>query len=140
MTLADDHDRAALLARDQEFFDALVAADSGALDALLAADFLIVDISTGTVFSRAELLGAVSSGAVQFPAVEAFPDEAVVRRVDGVGIIVGRTGMNFTNPDGTAFSAGSRYTHIYAREDSGWRLLSAQGTQISAPLSPAASP
>lgn len=131
-TKANSEDRAALLGRDGEFFAALVAADLARLDDILAADFLIVDISSGSVFDRNELLGAVRSGAVRFPAVEAFSDEASVRRVGSVGIVVGRTGMNFQNTDGTSFVAGSRYTHVYAIQDGPWRLLSAQGTTITA--------
>lgn len=73
--------------------------------------------------------------AVRFPAVRSFPDEAVVRRVGDVGIVVGRSNMNFTTVDGTAFTAASRYTHVFAStSDAGWRFLSAQGTEIrSAP-------
>jgi hypothetical protein len=124
-------DRAALLDRDQEFFTALVAADMSRLEDIVATDFLIVDIGSGSVFTRDELLDAVRSGAVRFPAVEAFPDEASVRRVESVGIVVGRTAMNFQNADGTSFVAGSRYTHVYALQDGAWRLLSAQGTTIT---------
>lgn len=131
-TNADGNDRAALLNRDEEFFAALVAADVAQLEGILAADFLIVDISSGSVFTRDEMLDAVRTGAVRFPAVESFPDEASVRRVGPVGIVVGRTAMNFQNADGSAFVAGSRYTHTYALQDGAWRLLSAQGTTIAA--------
>jgi len=31
------------------------------------------------------------------------------------------------------FAAHSRYTHVYMHAPSGWRLASAQGTQIAAP-------
>jgi ketosteroid isomerase-like protein len=131
-TLANPDDRASLLDLDQRFFDALVAGDDAGLGELLADDFILVSVSDGAAVTRADLLGAVSAGAVRFPAVETFHDEAVVRRVGDVGIVVGRTGMSFTDADGTAFTAGSRYTHVFAAEPGGgWRLLSAQGTQIS---------
>jgi len=124
-------ERAALLGCDQDFFDALVAADSPRLDNLLAADFILVAIANGATVTKADLLAAVLSGAVVFPAVQSFPDEAVVRVIGDVALIVGRTTMNFTSPDGTDFTAASRYTHVYARDDkSGWRLFSAQGTEI----------
>ena len=130
-TTANSDDRTALLGRDEEFFAALVAADTTRLHDILARDFLIVDISSGSLFTREEMLDAVRSGTVQFPAVQAFPDEASVRRVESIGIVVGRTAMNFQNTDGTAFEAGSRYTHIYVLHDGAWRLLSAQGTTIN---------
>jgi ketosteroid isomerase-like protein len=126
-----DTDRAALLERDQGFFDALVAADRDRLEGLLADDFLLVAIDDGSVVDRTTLLDLVAAGAVRFLAIEVFHDEAIVRRVGNVGLVVGRTGMNFTDPDGVAFSSGSRYTHVYAEDAPGrWRLTSAQGTAI----------
>jgi hypothetical protein len=32
--------------------------------------------------------------------------------------------------DGSAFAAASRYTHVFIEQANGWRLVSAQGTQI----------
>jgi ketosteroid isomerase-like protein len=128
-TLADPADRTALLARDQGFFDALVAGDAAALGDLLAEDFVLVGVADGAVVSGADLLGAVSSGAVRFPAIQAYPDEAIVRRIGEVGIVVGRTAMAFTGVDGTV---QSRYTHVFVADPAvGWRLASAQGTPIS---------
>jgi ketosteroid isomerase-like protein len=130
-TLASPGDRASLLDRDQRFFDALVAGDAAGLGELLADDFILVSVDGGAAVTRSELLGAIAAEAVRFPAVQSFHDEAVVRRVGDVGIVVGRTGMNFTNADGSTFTAGSRYTHVFAAEPGGgWRLLSAQGTEI----------
>jgi hypothetical protein len=41
--------------------------------------------------------------------------------------------MGFSLPDGTALAVGSRYTHVFVRGGGhGWRLVSAQGTQIPA--------
>ncbi|NUW45144.1 YybH family protein [Nonomuraea rhodomycinica] len=124
-------ERQSLLDHDRRFFEALTAADAKALAGLLTDDFVLVSVDDGAVVDRDVLIDAVASGAVRFPAIEAFPEEAVVRRVGEVGIVVGRTGMNFTQPDGTAFSAGSRYTHVYVADSPGtWRLTSAQGTTI----------
>ncbi|GAB3868834.1 hypothetical protein GCM10029964_126870 [Kibdelosporangium lantanae] len=115
-------ERAALLARDQEFFDALVAADTERLDTLLADDFLLVGIADGAVVTKKDLLDAVSSGAVVFPAIQSFPGEAVVRQIGEVAVVVGRTTMSFTG-----FTAASRYTHVHTGDG---RLVSAQGTEI----------
>ncbi|MFG1682635.1 nuclear transport factor 2 family protein [Nonomuraea sp. NPDC049269] len=124
-------DRATLLKHDQSFFDALVANDLDHLKELLADDFILVGVEDGAVADRGIVLDLVASGSLQFPRIDSFPDEAIVRVVGKVGIVVGRTGMNFTNPDGTTFSAGSRYTHVYAADAHGsWRLISAQGTAI----------
>ncbi|MEV0534911.1 nuclear transport factor 2 family protein [Kitasatospora sp. NPDC050463] len=127
-------DRAALVEHDRRFFDALVGADTVRLGELLADDFILVGVEDGSVVPRSALLAAVSSGAVTFPAIESFPQEAVVRRIGDVGIVVGRTSMNFVDSAGTAFAAGSRYTHVFAADSTaGWRLVSAQGTRITSP-------
>ncbi|MEU8321214.1 nuclear transport factor 2 family protein [Nonomuraea sp. NPDC048881] len=125
--------RTTLVELDQSFFDALVANDHDRLKDLLADDFVLVGVEDGAVAGKDVLLDLVTSGSLQFPKIDSFPDEAIVRVIGDVGIVVGRTGMNFTNPDGSTFSAGSRYTHVYAiGPDGGWRLVSAQGTAIKA--------
>ncbi|MFI9273536.1 YybH family protein [Kitasatospora sp. NPDC052896] len=131
-TVADSRDRAALVEHDQRFFDALVAADTARLGELLADDFILVSVEDGSVVPRSTLLDAVSRGLVTFPAVQSFPEEAVVRRVGDVAIVVGRTSMNVVNSDGTTFATGSRYTHVFAADSAtSWRLVSAQGTRIT---------
>ncbi|GAA1634436.1 hypothetical protein GCM10009733_034300 [Nonomuraea maheshkhaliensis] len=122
-----------LLDHDQSFFDALTSGDAGRLKELLSDDFLLVSVEDGAVADKETVIGLLASGALEFPRIESFPGEAVVRVVGDVGIVVGRTGMNFTNPDGTPFSAASRYTHVYAAASPGlWHLVSAQGTTIKA--------
>ena len=131
ITLANEQDRASLLDRDRRFFDALVAGDVGGLQAMLADDFILVSISDGAKVTRSELLEALSSGILVFPAIQSFPDEALVRRVGDVGIVVGRTEINFTAEEATTFASSSRYTHVFASDPrAGWLLLSAQGTEI----------
>ncbi|WP_433476457.1 YybH family protein [Spirillospora sp. CA-142024] len=120
-----------LLQHDQSFFQALMDADTTRLEELLAEDFVLVGVEDGAVADKAALLALIIRGALRFPAIDSFPQEAIVRRVGDVGVVVGRTSMTFQNPDGTTFSAGSRYTHVFAADASGgWRLLSAQGTAI----------
>jgi ketosteroid isomerase-like protein len=130
--IPSDAVRTVLLAADQRFFDALTAADHDTLAEALAEDFLIVDIHSGSIGTRADLLGLIASGALVFPAVQAFPEEAVVRCVGEAGIVVGRTRMHFTGPDDVSFHADSRYTHVYSAVGDTWQLISAQGTQITA--------
>ncbi len=131
ITLTDPQDRASLLDHDRRFFDALVGGDTAGLRGMLADDFILVSVSDGAVVTRSDLLEALSSGVLEFPAIQSFPDEALVRRVGDVGIIVGRTEIDFTHEDGTAFAASSRYTHVFVTDPrAGWRLLSAQGTEF----------
>jgi ketosteroid isomerase-like protein len=120
-----------LLQHDRYFFQALMDGDAARLDALLAEDFVLVGVEDGAVADKGALLSLITSGALRFPAIGSFPEEAIVRRVGDVGLVVGRTSMTFENLDGTTFSAGSRYTHVFSADSSGtWRLVSAQGTAI----------
>jgi ketosteroid isomerase-like protein len=131
-TSLSPEDRAAVLEHDQRFFEALMAADVPALEDLLAEEFLLVGVNDGAVVPRSALIEAVASGAVRFPTITAYPDEAIVRRLGEVAIVVGRTGMNVTGPGGAGFTLGSRYTHVFtAGSEDGWRLISAQGTPIA---------
>ena len=129
-------DRAAVLDGDQRFFQALMAADVAALEDLLAEESIVVGVNDGAVVARSALIEAVASGAVRFPAITGYHDEAIVRRLESVAIVIGRTGMNVTASDGAGFTLGSRYTHVFAAgtddgSDGGWRLISAQGTRIT---------
>lgn len=121
----------AVTAADRAFFEALLSADEEALDALLAPEFLIVDVSTGGVTGRPDFLSFVASAQVTFDVIETFPADSIVREFAGAVVVVGRTRMAFTMPDGTAVQAASRYTHIFTpTSNDSWQLASAQGTPI----------
>jgi chromate reductase len=122
----------ALQGADAAFFAALLASDRAALESLLAEDFTIVDVSRGAVHARADFLEAVAGGAVSFEAIDTHPGEAILRVYGGdTGIVIGRTSMSFAGGDGSAFSADSRYTHVFRFDGREWRLVSAQGTPIA---------
>jgi ketosteroid isomerase-like protein len=137
-TIANPQDRTTLLEQDQRFFDALLAADTAGLNDLLADDFILVAVSDGSTVTKTDLLDVIASGKLQFPSIESHPADAIVRRIGDIAIVVGRTSMSFTSPEGTALVTGSRYTHVFSLDSTtGWRLVSAQGTQItSAPADP----
>jgi ribosomal protein S18 acetylase RimI-like enzyme len=117
---------------DESFFTALLAADHELLGTLLADDFLIIDVLSGQVGHRKELLGAISSGQLRFADVTRHPEERWVRLHDSAAVVAGRTRMVMSYR-GDEVAVQSRYTHAYARENGGWRLMSAQGTPTSAP-------
>jgi ketosteroid isomerase-like protein len=120
---------------DESFFQALLDRDVEALERLLAEQFLIVDVASGSIHDRAGFLEAIRSGAVAFNGIETLSGETVVRLAGvGAGIVVGRTAMSF-EMNGQVAELSSRYTHVFHADGSGWRLLSAQGTQI--PITPA---
>ena len=116
---------------DDEFFAALTAGDVSRLEPLLDERFLIVDVMSGAVADRAALLAALDERILEFGRVELI--ERAARHYGDTAILVGRTQMagSFS---GAAFTAASRYTHVFVRgADTRWRLASAQGTQIIEP-------
>jgi ribosomal protein S18 acetylase RimI-like enzyme len=121
-----------VLACDESFFTALLAADHELLGTILADDFLIIDVLSGQVGHREELLGAISSGQLRFAEVTRHPEERWVRLRDSAAVVAGRTRMVMSYR-GDEVAVHSRYTHAYARENGRWRLMSAQGTPTSAP-------
>jgi ketosteroid isomerase-like protein len=116
------------LAADDAFFRALVAADGAALDALLADDFAIIDVMRGAEADKAAFVAVVGGGQVVFDSIE--PADRRVRLYDRTAVITGRTSMSGSFA-GAPFSAASRYTHVFVDHGGEWRLVAAQGTQIS---------
>ena len=116
-----------VLASDESFFTALLAADHELLGTILADDFLIIDVLSGQVAHREELLGAISSGQLGFAEVTRHSEERSVRLRDSAAVVTGLTRMVMCY-QGDEVTVQSRYTHVYSRESGRWRLMSAQGT------------
>ena len=111
---------------DDEFFAALTAGDVSRLEPLLDERFLIVDIMSGAVADRAALTAALAERVLEFGRVELI--ERAGRHYGETAILVGRTEMAGSFA-GAAFTAASRYTHVFVRGvDTRWRLASAQGS------------
>jgi ketosteroid isomerase-like protein len=121
-------DESAPLAAEREFFDALVAGSVKALEPILADDFMLIDVMSGSEISKTALLAVIGSGQLKFGKVEAAPPR--VRLYAQTAIVTGRTQMAGQFGD-TPFATRSRYTHVYVEQDGRWRLVAAQGTQIS---------
>jgi ketosteroid isomerase-like protein len=118
---------------DSAFFAALVDRDIPTLEALLAEEFLIVDVASGTVHSRAAFLEAIRAWAVTFVQINTFPEETRIRLAGpGAGIVVGRTAMSLSDAGGALSEIASRYTHVFEGGRRSWQLVSAQGTPITA--------
>jgi uncharacterized protein (TIGR02246 family) len=113
---------------DRGFFTALRTADGTALAALLTDDFVLVDVMRGGEVPRADLVAAVGAGQLRFDAIDVVASR--VRRYGGAAVVTGETRMRGRMGE-TAWSAHSRYTHVYVEQDGRWRLASAQGTQIA---------
>ncbi len=112
---------------DRSFFAALRAGDGAALAGLLDDDFVLVDVLRGAEVRRDELIAAVGAGQLRFDAIDVRSFR--VRRYAGTALITGETRMRGRFGD-SAWSAHSRYTHVYVAQSERWRLVSAQGTPI----------
>jgi ketosteroid isomerase-like protein len=121
-----------VLACDESFFTALLAADHDRLGTILADDFVIIDVLSGQVAGREELLGAISSGQLRFAAVTRYAQDRSVRLRDSAAVVTGRTQL-VMRYQGDEVTAQSRYAHVYTRDSGRWRLMSAQGTPVRAP-------
>jgi hypothetical protein len=116
------------LAADRAFFTALISANLNSLDSLLVEDFLLIDVLTGSEITKPMLLAAVGSSQVKFDAIEAV-DSRLRMYATTTAVVTGRTEMRGRMGE-AAFTASSRYTHVFVAQDGHWALVSAQGTQI----------
>jgi hypothetical protein len=99
----------AILGADAAFFEALVESDIQALEALLSDQFLIIDVASGTVHSRAAFLDAIGGRMVTFEQIETFPAETTIRLAgSGAGIVVGRTVISLADVGGAHTDVASR--------------------------------
>src|SRR5712692_5245341 len=121
------HDKSDPLAAERQFFSSLIDSDVESLDRILGDDFLLIDVMTGSEVKKPDLLAVLRSGQLKFEAIE--PVESHVRLYGITAVITGRTQMSGRFGE-TPFTASSRYTHVFIREQSQWRLVTAQGTQI----------
>jgi hypothetical protein len=119
---------AEILDTEDAFFTALLDRDQARLDSVLTDDFMIVGVVDGAVATKRELLGALEF--LVFESIDHARDAAVVRQYHDAAVVVGETRMRFGVPGLPGFDGPSRYTHVYVRTDSRWRLASAQGTPI----------
>jgi ketosteroid isomerase-like protein len=117
-----------ILAVEDQFFSALLHADGETLRALLTPDFVLVDVMTGSEIPASALVDVVGAGQLRFEVIERL--ESRVRRYGSAAVVTGRTRMRGRYGD-QPFGAHSRYTHVYVRRASGWKLASAQGTPVA---------
>ena len=116
-----------VLRAENVFFTALVEARTDVLDRLLEDDFTLADLRGGLI-PKAALMQAVGSGQLHFDVIK--PVEAAVRFYGPTAIVTGRTEMHGSLAQ-TAFSAASRYTHVYVEREGKLYLAAAQGTPIA---------
>ena len=114
---------------EQEFFRALIEADAATLERLLADDCLLIDVMSGSEGPKAALIDTIASRQLRFDQINRI--DYRVRPYGMVAIVTGQTEMS-GSLDGQPFKVPSRYTHVFVDQGYGWRMATAQGTQIVA--------
>ena len=114
---------------EQDFFNALIAADHERLNQLLSDDFLLIDVMTGSEVPKAALLEVIEVRQLRFAEITRI--DYRVRLYGNTAVITGSTRMQGSF-GGEPFGASSRYTHVFVEHGEGWRMVSAQGTPITA--------
>jgi len=117
-----------VLAAGREFFAAPIKASPEAPGQVLGNEFLLVYFGGGTS-SKRSFIASIGSDQLKFEEIEPDPDETLIRLFGATAVVTGLTRMK-GNFGGTAFTVGSRYTHVYVERQGRWNLVSAQGTQI----------
>jgi hypothetical protein len=116
---------------DRSFFTSLLEARIEALNRLLSDDFILIDVMSGSEITKSMFLSVIESGQLQFAAIE--PLNPRMRLYGKTAVINGQTQMSGQFGE-MPFTVKSRYTHVYVDQQGQWRMVVAQGTQISAEL------
>jgi hypothetical protein len=89
---------------------------------------MLIDVMGGSEIPKAMLLEVIRSGQLKFETIERL--DSHVRLYQSTAVVTGSTQMS-GRFGATPFTAHSRYTHVFVEQQSEWRLVAAQGTQIS---------
>jgi len=95
---------------------------------LLVDDFVLIDVLSGSEITKPMLQAAIGSCQVKFDTIEVVESRMRVYAAN-TAVVTGRTEMRGRVGE-AAFTASSRYTHVFVAQDGHWALVSAQGTQI----------
>ncbi|GMU66017.1 MAG: hypothetical protein AMXMBFR36_22910 [Acidobacteriota bacterium] len=126
---SSDAATAKLIELDAAVGRAIVAGDFDALERLYADDFTFV-APDGRVVSRAERLDAFRSGRMRY--LDTSHSDVEVRLEGTLAVLTGRTRTRFVAA-GIENEGLYRYTSIWRREGTSWRVVATQATKITAP-------
>ena len=114
---------------EHDFFDSLTHGDVGKLRELISDDLVLIDVMSGSEVSGSQLAEVLQRGHLRFDSIDRISFRT--RSYDAVAIITGQTVMAGAY-EGRQFRINSAYTHVFIKENGGWRLVSAQGTPVTA--------
>jgi hypothetical protein len=112
---------------ERERIRALVAGDTARAGVLHAEDFQLVN-PIGSTQSRAEYLGGVASGALDYAAWE--PDSIAVRMYGEAAVLHYRSRLVMVARGDTVRPFGHWHTDLYERRSGRWQVVWSQATAI----------
>lgn len=134
VTVADGL-RLAVLRADEARVHAMLAADVGALGDMMTDDCLYVHSHGGTQ-TRAEFLGALRTGAMQYQRIQ-YEAAPLVRLFGSeTAVLTGTTRIEVRRADGTVAQPRLRITAVYVARAGAWQLASYQSTVAPAEAKP----
>jgi len=119
-------DAAAVLALDEERFDAQVAADKARLEQLLA-DELHYTHSNALVDTKASYIDSIVSGRVQYRRIERSGQQATV--FGDAAVCTGSATLHVT-AGGHERTLTLRYTDVWVRRGAAWQMVAWQSTLL----------
>jgi len=122
-------DKEDVRAADLRRISALIHADRAALEAVLA-DEVTYGHSDGRLQTKAELLTAITAGAVTYQSYDGPPP--AVRIQETVALLSGIAELEAT-ARGTKVKLWLRYLAVYEKRDGAWRLTAYQSTRLEQP-------
>jgi hypothetical protein len=115
-----------VLSLETQRLDAMVKADSVFLDRVFADDLTYAH-SNGVMHSKAELMGLLSAGRMDY--VSIHPDNLTVRVYQSAAVVMGMADIAVsTGEDVVAIAI--RFTSVYVMEGDSWRLVAYQSTRF----------
>ncbi len=115
-----------VLAAETRRFAAMVSVDMTTLDALLSDD-LVYTHSTGRVETKAQFLESLKAGTNKYKGVDR--SDIRVRMYGDTAVVTGAAVLQVETA-GNPMSLPIRYTDVYVKSATGWRMVTWQSTRI----------
>jgi len=119
-------------ALEEQWRLAQLTGDAATMDKMLSDDYIGISMS-GQVSTKAQQLDRVRARKVTISKVEL--SDMKVKMVGAIAIVTSRAEVEGTNETGPV-SGTYRYTRVYQRVPTGWKITSFEATKIPAPKPP----